>query len=60
MSQLLAREYCLTVCLEAEQFEITLRVKTPMCQTRNGYFHNERKAEPFFLIQRGLPTIFRR
>ena len=57
MSQLLAREYCLTVCLEAEQGNSTA---TPMCQTRNGYLHNERKAEPFFLIQRGLPTIFRR
>ena len=34
---------CLTACLEAEQWNIN--VKTPMSQTRNGYLHNEEKAE---------------
>ena len=33
----------LTACLQAEQWNIN--VKTPMCQTRNGYLHNEEKAE---------------
>ena len=33
----------LTACLEAEQWNIN--VKTPMSQTRNGYLHNEEKAE---------------
>ena len=33
----------ITACLEAEQWNIN--VKTPMCQTRNGYLHNEEKAE---------------
>ena len=33
----------LIACIEAEQWNIN--VKTPMCQTRNGYLHNEAKAE---------------
>ena len=26
-------------------------MKTPMCQTRNGYFHNEEKAESIFFSE---------
>ena len=36
----------LTACTEAEQWNID--AKTPTCQTRNGYLHNEDKAESIF------------
>ena len=39
----------LTACLEAEQCNIN--VKTPMCQTRNSYLHNEEKAESILLSE---------
>ena len=38
--------------------EISMRVKTPMCQTRNCFLHNEKKA--VFLVQQGRSAIFRR
>ena len=35
-----------------------MRVKTPMCQTRNGYLRSEGKEA--FLVQRGRSAISRR
>ena len=36
--------------------EISMRVKTPMCQTRNAYLPSQGKAA--FLVQRGRSAIF--
>ena len=44
--------------LNGRNNEISMRVKTPMCQTRNGYLLSEGKAA--FLVQQSRPAIFRR
>ena len=31
--------------------KISMHVKTPMCQTRNGYLHKEGKVESFLLSE---------
>ena len=44
-------------CVSKRNDEISMRVKIPMCETGNGYLHNEEKA---FLVQQGRSAIFRR
>ena len=45
-------------CVSKRNDEISMRGKTPTCQTRNGYISSGGKAA--FLVQRGRSAIFRR
>ena len=38
-------------CVSKQNNEISMRVKTPTCQTRNGYLNNEKRAESFSLSE---------
>ena len=48
----------LTVVNVAESIHVSLLQVALMCQTRNGYLHNEGKAA--FLVQRGRSAIYQR
>ena len=38
-------------CVSKQKNEISMRVKTPTCQTRKGYLNNEKRAESFSLSE---------